>query len=145
MMKAICFTVTAIFLISASPARSGNVSVVIGGAIPNGTRVFVALCSGSLEPGSCIRGDSKIAQSPTLKFVFGDVPPARYALAAFQDLNGNGSLERSKLGLPLEPYALTNDVGRSRKPTFESAAVSIGPGGREFQLRLRPINRPADQ
>jgi uncharacterized protein (DUF2141 family) len=74
-----------------------------------------------------------------MKFVLRDVAPSRYAVAVFQDLDGSGSMERSRLGIPLEPYAFSNDAGRVRKPTFEAAEVSVGPAGREFQLHLRSI------
>jgi uncharacterized protein (DUF2141 family) len=74
-----------------------------------------------------------------MRFVLRDVAPARYAIAAYQDLDGSGSMERSKLGLPLEPYAFSNDAGRVRKPTFEAAEVTVGPTGREFEMRLRGI------
>ena len=126
-------------------ASAGEVSVTVSGAIPNGTRVFVALCSNNLEPSSCHIGDSKFAQNSTLKFAFENVEPARYAILAFQDLAGTGTLERSKLGLPLEPFALSNNAGRTGKPSFEAAAVTVGPGGAEYQLGLRSLHHASDQ
>ena len=113
--------------------------MVVGGIVPNGTIVHVALCAGALEPGACLIGDSQPAQSPRMKFVLHDVSPARYAVSAFQDLDGDGAMGRSKLGLPLEPFAFSNDAGRVRKPTFEAAEISVGPAGREFELYLRSI------
>ena len=80
-----------------------------------------------------------------MKFVLRDVPPARYAVAVYQDMDGNGTMERSRLGIPLEPYAFSNDAGRVRKPTFEAAEVSVGPAGRDFQLHLRGIKSGATQ
>ncbi len=74
-----------------------------------------------------------------MKIILRDVTPGRYAVAAYQDMNGNGTMERSRLGLPLEPYAFSNDAGRIRRPTFEAAEVSVGPTGRDFQLHLRSI------
>jgi len=127
------------------PALAGDVSVTVGGIVPNGTSVHVALCSGTLESGSCRKGQSRAAQSSTMKFVLRDVEPARYAVAAYQDLDGSGSLERSRLGIPLEPYALSNDAGRARKPTFEAAAISVGPGGRDLELYLRSIKGSSTQ
>jgi len=124
-------------------AAAGSLSVTVSGAVPNGTAVMVAVCTETLEPEGCRTGDRKAASSGTLRFSFADLPPGRYAVAAFQDLNGNGSLERSKLGLPLEPYALSNDAGRSRKPSFETAAFSLGNGNRELSLRLQTIAHKA--
>jgi uncharacterized protein (DUF2141 family) len=145
-MKAIANSAAIVFIhCLVGSATAAEVSVTVTGAVPNGARVFVALCSGGLEPNSCHMGDSKSAQSPNLKFVFKDVEPARYAILAFQDLDGTGTLERSKLGLPLEPFALSNHAGRTGKPSFESAAVTIGPAGGEFQLGLRSLRHLSDQ
>ena len=145
-MKALSFSAAIVFALCLSaPATAGEVSVTVTGAIPNGTRVFVALCANSLEPNSCHIGDSQFAQSPNLEFTFKDVEPARYAILAFQDLAGTGTLERSKLGLPLEPFALSNNAGRTGKPSFEAAAVTIGPQGGEFRLGLRSLHHRSDQ
>jgi uncharacterized protein (DUF2141 family) len=145
-MKAVSFSATMVFFhCFAAAASAGDVSVTVTGAVPNGTRVFVALCAGSLEPSSCHIGESKMAQSQTVRFDFPDVEPARYAILAFQDLDNTGILERSKLGIPLEPFALSNNAGRTGKPTFEAAAVTISPRGGDFQLGLRSLHRASDQ
>jgi uncharacterized protein (DUF2141 family) len=133
------FTSAGIFFATVLSASAGDVSVVVSGIVPNGTTVHVALCAGALEPGACLVGDSQPAQSQRMRFVLRDVAPARYAVAAFQDLDGDGTMGRSKLGLPLEPFAFSNDAGRVRKPTFEAAEISVGPAGREFDLHLRSI------
>jgi uncharacterized protein (DUF2141 family) len=133
------FTAVAFFFAGVLSASAGDVSVVVSGIVPNGSQVYVALCSGALEPEACRSGERQTAAAATMRFVLRDVAPARYAIAAYQDLDGSGSMERSKLGLPLEPYAFSNDAGRVRKPTFEAAEVTVGPTGREFEMRLRGI------
>jgi uncharacterized protein (DUF2141 family) len=121
------------------PAWAADVSVVVAGAEPNGAKVFVAICANDFNAASCPFGASKVPQGPTVKFDFTGVTPSRYAIVAFQDTDGTGTLRRSKLGIPLEPFALSNDAGRTAKPTFEAAAVTIGGGGGEFRLNLRTI------
>lgn len=125
--------------VSGAAAHAGDVTVTVSGVVPNGTAVSVALCAGSLDPSACAIGARQAGAAPTLRFTFGNVPPGRYAVAAFQDLNGSGRMERSGLGLPLNPFAFSNDAGRARRPSFEAAAVSVGEGGRAFQLRLRGL------
>ena len=61
----------------------------------------------------------------TALFTFRDVAPGTYAAAAFEDLNGNGVLDRSQNGLPLEPFGFSNNAGRRSTPRFEQAAVSV--------------------
>lgn len=122
-------------------AHAGSISVTVSGVIANGTTVLAAVCTTELEPSACSIGERKPASSSTMRFVFDGLAPGRYAIAAFQDLNGNGGLDRTKLGLPLEPFGFSNDAGRSGRPSFASAAFALGDGKREISLRLRGIAR----
>jgi uncharacterized protein (DUF2141 family) len=126
------------------PALAADVSVVVSGAVLNGARVFVAICADIADNSSCPFGANKVPQAKTVRFEFTGVTPSRYAILAFQDTDGTGVLRRSKLGLPLEPFALSNDAGRSGKPTFEGAAVTIGGEGGEFRLNLRTLVHHSD-
>lgn len=128
-------------MLSSVCAQAGSVSLTLSGIVPNGTIVLAAVCTSELEPSSCALGERKTASSSTMRFSFEGLSPGRYAVAAYQDLNGNGSLDRSKLGLPLEPFGFSNDAGRSGRPSFVSAAFVLGDGKREVSVRLRGIAR----
>jgi uncharacterized protein (DUF2141 family) len=60
-----------------------------------------------------------------MRFIFTQVPPGTYAIAVFQDINGNRRLDRTPLGLPLEPYGFSNGAGRLRRPTFAGASIQV--------------------
>jgi len=105
------------------PAAAASVTVLVEGA-STGAPVLVSLCAGGLEPQNCPLGDTASARSGAVRFRF-DVAPGVYAAAAFQDLNGNGRLDRTPIGLPLEPYAFSNGVGRSAPPRFARAAFRV--------------------
>jgi uncharacterized protein (DUF2141 family) len=50
----------------------------------------------------------------------------RYAVAVFQDLNGNGRLDANTLGIPTEPYGFSNNPKvKWSAPTFDETAVSL--------------------
>lgn len=50
----------------------------------------------------------------------------RYAVAVFQDLNGNGRLDANTLGIPTEPYGFSNNPKvKWSAPTFAETAVSL--------------------
>ena len=57
--------------------------------------------------------------STTLKVDVKDLPYGEYALVTFQDVDGNGEINRTKIGVPEEPYAFSKNVkpGMS-KPDF---------------------------
>lgn len=132
-----------IFCSALTPALAGQINVVVSGVTPNGTPVLVALCTSSLDPGTCQRGDRKIATGSTMRFSFDDVPSGRLAVAAYQDLDGSGSIERTRLGLPREPFGFSNDAGAARRPTFDAAAFNVGSGTSNVSIRLRTLSQAA--
>ncbi|WP_396224461.1 DUF2141 domain-containing protein [Gemmatimonas sp.] len=59
-------------------------------------------------------------------FVFRDVTPGRYALAARHDLNGNGTVDRNLVGIPKEPWGVSRNVRHAlRAPRFDEAAFEV--------------------
>ena len=54
------------------------------------------------------------------------LPPGEWAIAATQDLNENDLVDRNMIGIPVEPFALSN-VGhpRFRVPTFEDCKFKV--------------------
>jgi uncharacterized protein (DUF2141 family) len=101
--------------------------------------VFAGLCVGGLEEQSCTFGQTSPARSDALRFTFTGVPPGTYAVAVFQDLNGNRRLDRTPLGLPLEPYGFSNDAGRLRRPTFAGASIQVTDQDLRVGVRLAVI------
>ncbi len=104
-----------------------------------GGNVFAGLCIGGLEENSCRFGMTSPASANAVRFTFSDVPPGTYAVAVFQDMNGNGRLDRTPLGLPLEPYGFSNDAGRLRRPSFPAASVQVTHRDLRIGIRLAPI------
>ena len=69
--------------------------------------------------------------------MFDDLAPARYAVAVYHDVNGNGRLDTVPPGLPTEPYGFSNDVGRS------AAELRRGAGRRRRGQHDRGRRSPA--
>jgi uncharacterized protein (DUF2141 family) len=56
-----------------------------------------------------------------------DLPPGRYAVAAYVDNNRNGKQDKNFLGVPKEDYGFSNEArGRFGPPDFAEAAFDIG-------------------
>jgi uncharacterized protein (DUF2141 family) len=62
--------------------------------------------------------------------IWGDIPPAEYALAVYQDINNNDHLETGMFGIPKEPFGLSTNLkaGLFNMPTFKKCKVSIKEG-----------------
>jgi uncharacterized protein (DUF2141 family) len=117
-------------------AYAATIEVEVDGAEPGAGPVLVALCQGGLSGNACSQGDSARAQGGEAHFVFRDVPPGVYAVAAFQDINRSGQLDRTPLGLPLEPYGLSGEAGRRARPDFRDAAFVLREPGVALRVRL---------
>jgi uncharacterized protein (DUF2141 family) len=122
--------------IVALPASAATVQVEVDGVEPGAGRVRVALCQGGLSEAACARGDDGAAAAGRALFTFRDVAPGIYAVAAYQDSNGNGRLDRTGLGLPLEPYGFSGAVSRRARPDFAEAAFTLREPGSALRVRL---------
>ncbi|MEH3148298.1 MAG: DUF2141 domain-containing protein [Methylobacterium frigidaeris] len=117
------------------PAAAAPLVVEVEGVAPGAGRVYVAVCAGALDEGACGEGQSAPAEAGAHRFGF-DMPPGTYAVLAYQDTNGNGRPDRTPLGLPTEPYGLSNGAGRRARPDFAAAAFTLGERGAGIRVRL---------
>ncbi|MBD2504429.1 DUF2141 domain-containing protein [Anabaena azotica] len=62
---------------------------------------------------------TQISETPLI-LTFDNLKAGSYAVAAIQDLNGDGTLNRNSLGMPVEPF------GFSRNPTVSNSAPKFG-------------------
>jgi uncharacterized protein (DUF2141 family) len=95
-----------------------------GVASPQGV-VYVGICDRNFEAETCPYRDRAAARQGTVEFRVRNVKPGRYSIAIFHDLNGNGVLDRTFIGLPSEPYGFSNDVGRRGIPSFSGAQITV--------------------
>jgi uncharacterized protein (DUF2141 family) len=78
------------------------------------------------------------AAAGTVQVVVNGVPPGVYAVEAFQDANDNGRIDRNFFGLPTEGIGFSRDAAfHFGPPSFNDAAISLGPRGGEISLHLR--------
>jgi uncharacterized protein (DUF2141 family) len=67
-----------------------------------------------------------------------NVPPGAYAIEVFQDLNNNGKMDTSWIGLPLEPFGFSRDARPMLgKPRFPSVQFLVMPGENHQTLKLQ--------
>lgn len=58
--------------------------------------------------------------------VFENLTAGNYAVAVFQDLNGNDVVDRNFWGIPKEPWAVSNNVRhRFREPSFSESQFKL--------------------
>ncbi len=63
--------------------------------------------------------------------------PGRFEVAVYQDLNSDGRFNRTALGLPAEPYGLSNDPPNLMGlPTFRSVRFPVHAGDNTIHIPL---------
>ena len=66
-----------------------------------------------------------------------NLPPGKYALSCFHDLNGNGKLDTNWMGIPNEPYGFSNNARpQFRAPKWAEAAFDWNGAGRVISVRV---------
>jgi uncharacterized protein (DUF2141 family) len=70
------------------------------------------------------------------KTVSFEVPPGKYAISVYQDVNENGELDRTFIGIPKEPVGFGNNYKPFGKPKFESAAIEYKAAAKPQEIKL---------
>jgi len=74
----------------------------------------------------------------TLRLTFADLEPGEYAVAVYQDLNGNGRLDATIARNPTEPWGVSNNAqGKDRAVTWDDAKFTLPPEGAKIVIELR--------
>ena len=78
-----------------------------------------------------------ITQIGSMKISLGNLPPGKYALSCFHDLNGNGALDTNWMGIPNEPYGFSKNARpKFRAPKWGEAAFDLLESGGTIAVRL---------
>ncbi len=111
------------------PAGGGQIRIAIYSSSEHFNQPEFAISKQSLPIASEGEMTSTIPLEP--------LPPT-IAIAAFQDVNENGKLDRNALGMPSERYGFSNDArGKVGPPSFDEALVALPEPGGELEIRIR--------
>jgi uncharacterized protein (DUF2141 family) len=133
-MKTVICTLIALGQIATAQAATVIVTVA-GIATPEGM-INVGLCNKSLSREGCPYSAESRAAVGTIEIRFEGVPPGRYAIVGYHDVNANHEFDRL-LGVPREPFALSNEAATKLAPKFEDAVLSVGPEETRVVIQLR--------
>ena len=114
---------------SSAVAGDDAVVITVDGVSGPGT-VYVSLQDeGAFGSGATYGATAGAASGGSATATITGVTPGEYAVAAFQDVNGNGELDMED-GVPSEPWALSNGAGTRGAPMFDDAKMNFGGGDR---------------
>ncbi|MGY4531424.1 uncharacterized protein (DUF2141 family) [Pseudomonas sp. TE3786] len=124
-----------LLLLVGAQAVAGDIVVKIDGVQAEG-EVALALVFADQQawPATVLR--QVHSREPTVRLR--NLPPGRYALQLYQDSNGNGQLDVSPRGVPLEPVGFSNNPALlTGKPAPLKCGFEHGAGDTEVQITLQ--------
>ena len=66
------------------------------------------------------------------------VEPGTYAIAIFQDENGNGKMDKNFFGVPTEPYGMSNNFRpRFSAPKFNDCQFHVGSEAKTVRIEVK--------
>jgi uncharacterized protein (DUF2141 family) len=147
------------------PGLAADIDVEIRGVRPGAGQIHAALFdsakdfaldlevravvtdSGEISPGIFTREDDfpnppsqKADLAPsnrTIRLRFTDVEPGEYAIAIYQDRNGDNKLNTTFNRVPVEPWGMSNNPrGAEHAPTWDEAKFTLPPEGSRLVIEL---------
>jgi uncharacterized protein (DUF2141 family) len=119
-------------LFSAIAVQSAELKLELEGKGMADSQIRVAVYSASApeqfpSDDKFYRGVVSEATSDKLTVLIADLPPGKYAVAAYVDKNRTGRQAKNFLGVPKEIYGFSNNArGMFGPPDFTAAAFEIG-------------------
>jgi uncharacterized protein (DUF2141 family) len=120
-------------------AQAARVTVTVEGIRSTDGAIMVGLFdTPATFPQKFLKGESAVAQIPSVTLIFENVEPGRYAMSAFHDRNGNGKLDSGAFGIPKEPFGFSRDARAVMgPPSFEDAAFDVPAEGLSLVIHLK--------
>lgn len=132
-----------LFLIC-SPAgaqQAGELSVTITNIHPLKGELYIAIYDDPgnyMNPDAACRSRVLTVVSDSMQLTFSNMKPGTYAIAAFQDLNGNGLLDTRGKGIPLEPFGFSNDArGKLGPAKYKNASFLMN---EDMHIMIKLVN-----
>lgn len=125
------------------PGRNGDMTLEINGIKTIQGELYVSLFN---KESFYMNIDSSyrrvivpVTENPQ-RIVISDLSEGDYAIAIFQDLNGNGSLDVNDLHIPKEPYGFSNNLKGLHGPATYKQALFHFYGSDTVNIKL--VNSP---
>jgi uncharacterized protein (DUF2141 family) len=124
-----------------NPVGGGILSVVVDGIANSSGTVRVVIFNSQdkfLErDGYVFKQTVEVGNKKSVRLDF-QMPHGYYAVSAYHDLNDNHTLDRNGIGVPTEPYALSNNPSvKWRKPTFDETKFAFNQSTQTISLQLK--------
>lgn len=124
---------------AAAPALAADVTITFDTTAPTGKVMAVLFNSEAAYGGEGAPvGQAMVDVAAGQREVtFRNLPDGDYALKAFHDVNGNGRMDTNPFGLPVEPYAFSNNAVGNMGPASWDRARFVVSGATAQTITLK--------
>lgn len=123
-----------------APAEA-SLTITIQGVLPEPSQLMVGL----FDAATWTAGPPPVRQAvpaaaPETVVVFEHLTPGRTAVKVLQDLNGNGKMDKTLIGIPDEPFGLSNNVEPDMAaPGFDETGFDLKPGPNAITIVMQKM------
>jgi uncharacterized protein (DUF2141 family) len=130
---------SAILLFGFTPKNENPTLTIQVNKVQKKGTLYVSVCTKSAEWSD--NGKYTFKYEPVIgqsnNFEINTIPNGEYAIALYQDQNGNGKLDTNLFGLPTEPYAFSNNkVPVFSEPSFEKCKFQFNKQNQQIIINL---------
>ena len=142
MKKYICFSLFILFYVSVS-AQTGSLKITINDIKSNDGNIKVVLFDESNSEGFLKNFDLAYKKKEvTIKnnnavVTFTNIPYGTYAVSLFHDKNNNGEIDKSAIGLPVEPYGVSGNKFVIGPPKFNDCKFKINSSQKTIDIAVK--------
>jgi uncharacterized protein (DUF2141 family) len=115
--------------LTAAPALAQSaaaLTVTFETGADTGAVMFGLYDAATYDGGQPIRGARLDVAAGQRTATFEGLAPGEYAIRAFHDVNGDGQMNRNPFGMPIEPYAFSNNaVGNMGPASWERSRFTV--------------------
>jgi uncharacterized protein (DUF2141 family) len=125
--------------IAPSLSEAAELSIEVKGVANDSGTVLVALYDkADTWMKVAVKYAKAVAKKDGVLIVVKDLPEGEYAVSIFHDENNNGKFDTNALGMPIEPYAFSNDAsGSFGPPTYEQAKFKLDAEKKSIIINLK--------
>ncbi|MBR9834676.1 MAG: DUF2141 domain-containing protein [Alphaproteobacteria bacterium] len=131
---------TAIFgmLVLSPLAHAADLTVTIKNVQTQGGTIVLGLYDeAGFETDGALAGAHIAVDGDTVSTVFEGLAPGEYAIRLYHDVNDDGDMNTNPFGMPIEPYAFSNNArGRFGPPVWQAARFALAADGDTHTITL---------
>jgi uncharacterized protein (DUF2141 family) len=116
-MKTMIICIILLITLIPSPQAQHQLDIEITGIRNDNGRIMLQMMDENQE---IVKQEISPIREKTSRFLLKDVTPGKYGIRYFHDENGNGEIDTSAIGRPVEGYGFSNNLPvRLGQPKFE--------------------------